>query len=129
MKGGKITIQNAEDIQYSFENICKLCGVPESTGYQRIRKWNEKGYLSVMESANKGGKKPPKLTDKDLQELKKHLEEKEYWQTKEVKRLIKNKFNVDHSEDQIVRILRQKLKMNLSFLYLKKKVSKTRKYQ
>ena len=138
MKGEKITIQNTEDIQYrieqeknphikikliflnfianhtdSFENICKLCGVPESTGYQWIREWNEKGYLSVMESANKGGK-PPKLTDKDLQELKGYLKEKEYWQTKEVKELIKNKFNVDISEDQIARILRQKLKMNFS---------------
>ncbi len=138
MKGEKITVQNTEDIQYrieqeknphikikliflnfvanhtdSFENICRLCGVPESTAYQWIREWNEKGYLSVIESPNKGGK-PPKLKDKDLQELKKNLEEKEYWQTKEVKKLIKNKFNVDHSDDQIVRILREKLKMNFS---------------
>lgn len=138
MKGEKITVQNTEDIQYrieqeknpqtkirliflnfvanhtdSFENICKLCGVPESTGYQWIRDWNEKGYLSVMKNANKGGK-PPKLADNDLQDLKKSLEENEYWQTKEVKRLIKNKFNVDLSEDQIVKILREKLKMNFS---------------
>jgi len=46
--------------------------------------------------------------------LKSELKKKEYWTTKEVKVQIKEKFGVEYSDDQIVRILRNKLKMHFS---------------
>ena len=45
------------------------------------------------------------------------LKEKESWTTKEVRGLIKERFGVEFSEDQVVRILRQRLKMHFSKPY------------
>ena len=45
------------------------------------------------------------------------LKEKEYWTTKDVKTIIKERFGVDLSEAQIIRILRNKLKMLFSKPY------------
>lgn len=138
MKGEKITVKNAEEIKKEikkeknpktkikliflnfvsfypneFENICELCGVATSTGYQWIRAWNEKGYESIKEKENKGGR-PPKLSKEDLEHLKEKLNEKDHWVTKEVKGVIKQEFNVELSDDQIVRILKEKMKMHFS---------------
>ena len=49
-----------------------------------------------------------------IAKLKSELKKKEYWTTKEVKVQIKEKFGVEYSDDQIVRILRNKLKMHFS---------------
>ncbi|HEY9204763.1 MAG TPA: PAS domain S-box protein [Candidatus Methanoperedens sp.] len=138
MKGIRITVKNPDDIKNrveeekqpaikmklvflnhvasssdDFDKICKLSGIAVSTGYQWVREWNEKGYESVMEKENRGGR-PPKLSDYDLMQLGKYLKEKEHWKTKEVKLLIKERFGIDLSEDQISRILKQKLKMDFS---------------
>ena len=98
---------------FDFEKMCKLCGVAISTGYQLVRDWNETGYESVKEKDNKGGR-PPKLSEEDLHKLKSYLEEKESWKTKEVKNLINERFGVDLSEDQVARILNQKLRVHIS---------------
>jgi hypothetical protein len=45
------------------------------------------------------------------------LEQKEYWTTNEVRKLLRKKFQVDLSEDQVVRILRGKLGMHSSKPY------------
>lgn len=45
------------------------------------------------------------------------LEQKEYWTTKEVRELLRERFQVDLSEDQVVRILRGKLGMHFSKPY------------
>ncbi len=103
-------VANSSD---DFEKMCELSGIAVSTGYQWVRGWNEKGYESVMEKENKGGR-PPKLSDDNLEQLRGYLEEKEHWKTKEVKRLIREKFGIDISEDQTVRILKQKLKLDFS---------------
>ena len=49
-----------------------------------------------------------------IAKLKSELKKKEYWTTKEVKVQIKEKFGVEYSDDQMVRILRNKLKMHFS---------------
>jgi len=54
------------------------------------------------------------LTVEHIAKLKSELKKKEYWTTKEVKVQIKEKFGVEYSDDQIVRILRNKLKMHFS---------------
>ena len=51
-----------------------------------------------------GGPKP-KLGDAERQELKQMLNEKEAWTLREVRALIKDKFDVEYSEMQVWRIL------------------------
>ena len=42
------------------------------------------------------------------------MKKKEFWTTKAVKAVVKDKFGIDYSEDQIVRILRKKLQMHFA---------------
>jgi len=67
-------------------------------------------------SKNKGGR-PPKLSKDDLEDLREILKSKDYWTTKEVRVIIKEVFKKELSEDQVRRILREKLKMRLSKPY------------
>ncbi len=138
MKGERIAVKNQDDIKnrietekspsvkmklaflnlaahspHDFDKICEFFGVAVSTGYQWVREWNKKGYESIKEKKNRGGR-PPKLSGKDLLQLGEYLEEKEQWRTKEVKKLIKEKFGVDLSDDQVARIIRQKLEIGFS---------------
>ena len=141
MKGQKLTIKNAKEIEtrlktekkgdvrvkliflnlmantgMDLEKACKICGIAIPTGYLWIRQWNRHGYEGIKGREGKGGR-PPKLSDKDLERLRELLKEKEYWTTKEVRELIKERFGVEYSPDQVVRILRSKLKMHFSKPY------------
>ncbi len=95
-----------------FEKTCELYGIAVSTGYQWVREWNEKRYESVMMNKNKGGR-PPKLSDDDMKQLGMYLEEKVLWGTKEVRQFIRERFDVDFSDDQVARIIK-KLKRDRS---------------
>jgi len=72
--------------------------------------WNDLGYEGLLPSPNKGGRSP-RLTDEDLEDLRGILEFKDYWTRKEVVVLIKEVFMKKLSEDQVRRILRDKLGM------------------
>ncbi len=138
MKGERIAVKNQDDIKkrienekspsvkmklaflnsathspHDFDKVCEFFGVAVSTGYQWVREWNKEGYESLKEKENRGGR-PPKLSDKDLLQLRKYLKEKEQWKTKEVKKLIKDRFDVDFSDDQISRIIKHKLGVDFS---------------
>jgi len=89
------------------EKVAKLMGVSISTGYRWIRRWNEEGREGLKDERGKGGGKPAKLSKEEIEELKQILEEKEYWTTKEIRVLLKEKFGVEYSEDQTVRILKK----------------------
>ena len=104
-----------EDCLY-FERAVEASCIDITTGYKWIRTWNELGYKGFLPSPNKGGR-PPKLAEKDLEDLRNILESKGYWTTKEVKRLLKEIFMKELSEDQVRRILRDKLGMRLSKPY------------
>ena len=67
----------------------------------------------MKDKPNSGGR-PPKLDEVDLEELRDELKQKDYWTTQEVKGKLLEKFGVDLSEDQIRRILRNKLNMLFS---------------
>ena len=99
-----------------YEAACALCGIHTSTGYVWVRRWNENGYDGLQEDVNQGGR-PAKLSENDLKRLEGILKEKDYWTTKEVRKEIMEKFDVDLSDDTAVRILRHKLGMRFSKPY------------
>jgi putative transposase len=94
----------------SFERAVEAIGIDVSTGYKWIKRWNGKGYKGLLPSQNKGGR-PPKLSKEDLEYLKEILGSKDYWTTKEVRGIIKEVFMKELSEDQVKRVLRDKLGM------------------
>ena len=55
--------------------------------------------------SNFGGGRKPKLTDEQINELRTLLENKDYWTTREVMELIKEKYGVEYSQKQIGVIL------------------------
>jgi len=104
------------NFRVDLEKACQIFSIATPTGYVWIKQWNQEGYEGIKGERNRGGR-PPRLSDEDLGELKELLNEGEYWTTKEVRRLIKERFGVEFSEDQVVRILRHKLRMHFSKPY------------
>ena len=91
---------------------CKIMSIPVTTAYRWINIWNENGKEGLKKEQGKGGGKPSKMSEEQFKELERILrEDKEWWITKEVRILIKEKFEIEYSEDQVVRILK-KFKMN-----------------
>ena len=144
MKGEKIQIKDAEVIEgllkeerdlkvwkrlaflntianhgISFEDASKIFLLSHSTAYEWIRKWNREGYEGLASKEDLRTGRPSKLNDEDLRELKELLKRKGYWQTSEVVKLIGERFGVSLSQDQVRRILRDKLKMKFSKPYSK----------
>ncbi len=100
-----------------FEKACRYVGIAESTGYLWIREWKRRGYKGIESKGGKRGRPSRLSEEEDLEKLKEKLKEKPYWTTKEVRILIKETFGIEYSEDQVTRILRDKLKMHFSKPY------------
>ncbi|MEM2097602.1 MAG: IS630 family transposase, partial [Methanothrix sp.] len=113
VKARLIFLNAIANYHIDFESACAMCGIVTSTGYLWIRKWNKEGYEGIRDKENAGGR-PPRLSEDDLKLLRKELEGKEYWITREVRKKIHEMFGVSLSEDQVVRILRNKLGMLFS---------------
>ncbi len=96
---------------------CKIMSVPLTTAYRWINIWNDEGKERLKSEQGKGGGKPSKMSEEQFKEFERILrEEKEWWTTKEVRILLKERFGVEYSEDQVVRMLK-KFKMNHSKPY------------
>lgn len=102
-----------------FEEATRIFLVPHPTAYEWIRKWNKERYDGIMSRKELRTGRPPRLNDENLEELKEALKEKEFWQTKEVVEIIRKRFGVELSEDQVRRILRDRLGMKLCKPYPK----------
>lgn len=87
----------------SIKEACQEVDISEPTGYSWLDSWNKKGYAGLVPSFSGGPK--PKLGDAEREELKRMLKDKEAWTLREVRELIKSKFNVEYSEMQVWRIL------------------------
>jgi len=86
---------------------CKIMSIPVTTAYRWINDWNEGGKERLTKEQGKGGGKPSKMSEEQFKKLEGFLrEDKEWWITKEVRMLIKEKFEIEYSEDQVVRILK-----------------------
>jgi transposase len=100
----------------SYEKASDICGLCMSTGYVWIRKWNAEGYEGLKDKDTRTGR-PPRLNDENMMKLKEILKSKAYWTTKEVLLEIKAHFDVDLSEDQTIKIMRDKFHMLFSKPY------------
>jgi transposase len=102
----------------SVKEASEAIGVPVRTIYEWIWVWNGERYGGLKGKPPSQGR-PPRLGEEEIERLKGYLKERPFWTTKEVKILIKERFEMDISEDQVRRILRDKLKMNFSKPYPK----------
>ena len=87
----------------SVKEACERVNITEPTGYRWLDSWNKQGYSGLIPKFSGGPK--PKLEYPGREELKKILEGKRAWTLKEVRILIKERFNVEYSEMQVWRIL------------------------
>jgi transposase len=92
------------------EEIASHFGTCVTTGYNWIHHWNSEGIERLRPRKSPG--RTPRLSEEKLKELKSVLEAKPYWSLKEVMKLIKEFFGVDYSDDQVRRIVVEKLGMN-----------------
>jgi transposase len=111
-----IFLNLAASFKVDLEKACEIFAIAIPTGYSWIRQWNQAGYEGIKSKGKRTGR-PPRLCDEECHELEGLLKEKESWTTKEVRGLIKERFGVEFSEDQVVRILRHRLKMHFSKPY------------
>ncbi len=87
----------------SIKEACERVNVTEPTGYSWLDSWNKRGYEGLVPNFSGGPK--PKLEDDEREELKQILIGKDAWTLREVRELIKEKFDVEYSEMQVWRIL------------------------
>lgn len=100
----------------SVKEATRALGLGLSTGYKWIKDWNEGGYQGLLPSPRRGGR-PPRLKKEELDRLRRLLQGRSYWTTKEVRHLIQEEFGVQLSCAQVGRILREKLKMRFGKPY------------
>jgi len=82
----------------------KEVGVSKVIGYVWLENWNEKGLEGLK--PNYGGGRPSELTEEQKEELKKILEKRDDWTTREVRELINEEFGVEYSIRHVSRILK-----------------------
>ncbi len=88
----------------SVELAASKSGVTKRVGYIWQERWNEEGYEGLIPKY--GGGRPAQLTEKEKINLKEVLSKRDDWSTKEIKKLIKDKFGPDFSEKHVRTILR-----------------------
>lgn len=88
----------------SVADACERMCVSEDTGYRWLKDWNESGLASVARKPGSG--RPPRLSARQLDDLRHRLKKKANWLTREVRALIKCVFGVAYSNRQVQRILR-----------------------
>ncbi len=88
----------------SIKGACEKVNITEPTGYSWLDSWNRLGYSGLLPNFSGGPK--PKLSDPEREVLKRILEEEKAWTLREVRILIKEKFDVEYSEMQVWRILK-----------------------
>jgi len=87
----------------SVEEASRKVGITKMMGYEWQNRWNKEGYAGLI--PRYAGGRPSKLTDDQKGELKAFLKERDDWTTGEIKRLIKERYNVEYTLKQIRVIL------------------------
>jgi putative transposase len=87
----------------TIKEACEKVDITEPTGYSWLDSWNKNGYAGLVPNFSGGPK--PKLGDADREVLKQMLGGKDAWTLREVRELIKEKFDIEYSEMQVWRML------------------------
>lgn len=95
----------------SVPDASEKLGITKVTGYNWLERWNEDGYEGLIPRF--AGGRPSKLTDEEKSQLKEILKERDDWTTKEIRKLIYDRFKVEYSLKQ-VRIILRNLGMKFS---------------
>ena len=90
---------------------CNLAGFTESSRYYLDDLWNEGGYNALI--PHYGGGRTSKLSEQQLSDLKSKLSKKDSWLVDDVKKLIKDEYDVEY-EYQSVRSLLIRLNVPIS---------------
>ncbi|MCC7573887.1 MAG: helix-turn-helix domain-containing protein [Candidatus Methanofastidiosum sp.] len=85
------------------EDASELIGITKNTGYHWLKKWNEKGQEQLIPNF-KGGRRP-KLNQFKREELRITLKELNLKKSRDVQKLIQEKYDVNYSLWQVRRIL------------------------
>jgi len=88
----------------SVPEASEKLGITKVTGYNWLERWNEDGYEGLIPRF--AGGRPSKLTDTEKRQLKETLKERDDWTTKEIRKLICDRFGVEYSLKQVGIILR-----------------------
>ena len=88
----------------SVELAASKSEVTKRVGYIWQDRWNEEGYEGLKPKY--GGGRPAQITDEQKKELYEILTERDDWTTKEIRKLIKDKFGIEFSEKHVRTILR-----------------------
>jgi len=96
-----------------LKEVCQDFGIAISTGYLWLRTWNNAGYAGISDTGQRTGR-PPRLDEWDLVFLTYLLHQQATWTTAEVRKLIQQEFGMEYSLDQVIRILRERVKMHFS---------------
>ncbi len=88
---------------YVIEEASEKLGITMPTAYEWLKRWNKSGYDGLIPNFNGGPK--PKLSEEETEILKNLLKHKDDWKLKEVRKLIKEQFGVEHSEMHVWRIM------------------------
>jgi transposase len=92
---------------YKFKTIresVEILGYTYETGLRWLEKWNDDGIKGIKYKWGDG--RPSKLTEEELNELKKDMKKFELKTTKQIKNHIKEKWNVDYSISRLPTVLR-----------------------
>lgn len=129
MKGQSLIIKNAESVESCLDDFhsadvkfkllfinlfiknnhdldlsCSIFHISTTTGYEWINKWNINGAIGLKDKPITGRK--AKLTECNIEKLRIELEKRDFWDTSEIKELIKLTFNIELSKSRISIILR-----------------------
>ena len=88
---------------YVIEEASEKLGITMPTAYEWLKRWNKSGYDGLVPNFNGGPK--PKLSEEEIKMLKNLLKHKDDWKLKEVRKLIKEQFGIEHSEMHVWRIM------------------------
>ena len=88
---------------YVIEEASEKLEITMPTAYEWLKRWNKSGYDGLVPNFNGGPK--PKLSEEEIEILKNLLKHKDDWKLKEVRKLIKEQFGVEHSEMHAWRIM------------------------
>lgn len=97
-----------EHVNYAIQKRGKTA----QTGYNWVKLWNEHGFEGLKRKPGSGA--TPKLTEEQFKELKISIKENKLKGNRQIKKLIKDDYNVTYSDRHISRIMDQ-----LNFGYAK----------